>query len=108
MAQEQHNHFDILIGNTGIQGGAGRPCNEKDTLRWQNESDYQITSFSLPGCVGAQPSPGFIAVGDQTPIYAVQEGAKVPGQVTSYPYSWLLQDGTLIIVNTQSGTIDVS
>jgi len=84
----------------GAEGDPVTTASAGDKITWTNSTGYNISSFTLPSCVGGQ-SPAPIAVGATTGEFTINAGSKKQ----NYPYSWIQDDGKR---DPRGGTIDVN
>jgi hypothetical protein len=97
MSYEPRAHT-ILIENASDPGNES--CSHKDTVRWRNDSDYDVTSFTLPDCVTPTTSFDTLSPGATSRDYTIPEGV----DEGDYGYSFTLDDPQL---DPRSGTINV-
>jgi hypothetical protein len=98
------NHVTIVLPAIGDPLPAS--CSPGDQIRWSNETNQPVTSFTLPSCVAPQTDPAPIQPHTVTSYYHVKADPKAP-----YPYSYAVgpaDDKPTVILDTRSGTIDVS
>lgn len=99
---------DIKLTPTGAKSSH----HEGDKITWTNKTGYDITSFTLPDCVKdngtVPPNPAPLPNGKTTPhVYKIAQGSKRV-KPYYYDYSYATKTRHKHILNTLSGTIDVS
>jgi len=98
------NRFTIVLPDIGDPLPSS--CSPGDQIRWSNETNQPVTSFTLPSCVTPKTDPAPIPPNTFTSYYHVKADPKAP-----YPYSYAVgtaDDPGTLIFDTRSGTIDVS